>query len=351
MELTYFLGANSSSGFYSLYNEFCRDKGDYLHIIKGGPGTGKSGFMRRIAQKAQSLELDVEHVLCSGDPGSLDGIYIPALRQGWADGTAPHAMEPKRFGLDSDYINLGIYCRTPLPQNTRDKVEHLYEAYKAKYAQAYSYLGAASLIKRQRRRKANPDQLERISKHMKQLIEEAAELHPAPPAKKPVTYRRFFHALSCQGEIYLNKSCLTLCNQYYVISSMYPDISTLLERAADTAAKMGYDCLLCPDPFEPEKPEALLLPQLKTGFISPGYELPCKGCICVDGFIPESDEAELIAQHRKNTSDESSLISSALDMLREAKSLHDELEEHYKTQMDFAALDSFTESCIERIFQ
>ena len=40
----YFLGANSKDGFVSLYGDFPPD-GSFLHIIKGGPGTGKSGFM------------------------------------------------------------------------------------------------------------------------------------------------------------------------------------------------------------------------------------------------------------------------------------------------------------------
>ena len=46
METSYFLGANTASGFRSLYGGFCRGAGDYLRIVKGGPGTGKSGFMR-----------------------------------------------------------------------------------------------------------------------------------------------------------------------------------------------------------------------------------------------------------------------------------------------------------------
>ena len=46
MDRTYFLAANSGRGFFSLYDGF-PPEGAFLHIIKGGPGTGKSGFMRR----------------------------------------------------------------------------------------------------------------------------------------------------------------------------------------------------------------------------------------------------------------------------------------------------------------
>ena len=78
MTSTYFLGANSAQGFYSLYGGFPPRSG-FLHIIKGGPGTGKSGFMRAIGSEAERRGMDVEYVLCSGDPDSLDGVYIPAL--------------------------------------------------------------------------------------------------------------------------------------------------------------------------------------------------------------------------------------------------------------------------------
>ena len=106
----FFLGANSDNGFYSLYDQFCSAPSDTLHIIKGGPGTGKSTLMKRIGKAAEDHGLDVEYILCSGDPNSLDGVYIPALCMGWADGTAPHVLEPRIFGTTALYENLGRFC-------------------------------------------------------------------------------------------------------------------------------------------------------------------------------------------------------------------------------------------------
>ena len=101
---SYFLGANSRAGFFSLYDEFPPD-GAYLHIIKGGPGTGKSTLLKTIAAAAEARGLEVQRVLCSGDPDSLDGVYVPALGSAWADGTAPHVLEPRLFGVTGDYLN------------------------------------------------------------------------------------------------------------------------------------------------------------------------------------------------------------------------------------------------------
>lgn len=89
----YFLGGNTASGFVSFYGQFCRGPEDFLWVIKGGPGCGKSSFMKTIGKAAENAGLDVEYVLCSGDPDSVDGVYLPALHTGYADGTAPHVLE------------------------------------------------------------------------------------------------------------------------------------------------------------------------------------------------------------------------------------------------------------------
>ena len=137
MQQTYFLGGNSCRGFFSLYDGFPPEEGAFLHIIKGGPGTGKSGFMRKIGEAAEARGMDVHYVLCSGDPDSLDGVYIPALHQAWVDGTAPHVVEPRHFGVDSDYVNLGRFVRLPMAEKDREEVLRLTAEYRSLYAEAY----------------------------------------------------------------------------------------------------------------------------------------------------------------------------------------------------------------------
>ena len=46
----YFLAANTVNGFYSLSDEITKsDDTKFLYILKGGPGCGKSSFMRTVA--------------------------------------------------------------------------------------------------------------------------------------------------------------------------------------------------------------------------------------------------------------------------------------------------------------
>ena len=50
-----FLGANSGEGFYSLYDQLLNARLDDLLIIKGGPGCGKSSFMRAVAKELATV--------------------------------------------------------------------------------------------------------------------------------------------------------------------------------------------------------------------------------------------------------------------------------------------------------
>ena len=89
--IQYFLGANSPTGFYSLYDQLLPpEQASAIYILKGGPGCGKSTLMRRVAALAQEAGEPVECILCSGDPDSLDAILLPGKRPLWW--TAPPPM-------------------------------------------------------------------------------------------------------------------------------------------------------------------------------------------------------------------------------------------------------------------
>lgn len=92
----YFLGANSSAGFFSLYDQLIDpETASRVYILKGGPGCGKSTLMGMVAKELERVGERVEYILCSGDPDSLDGVVAPGLGAAIVDGTAPHGRESK----------------------------------------------------------------------------------------------------------------------------------------------------------------------------------------------------------------------------------------------------------------
>lgn len=107
-KIQYFLGANSPTGFYSLYPELIQpERARTIYILKGGPGCGKSTLMRRVGARMEEEGLDTEYILCSGDPDSLDALLLPQLGVALVDGTAPHVVEPKYPGVVDRYVNMG----------------------------------------------------------------------------------------------------------------------------------------------------------------------------------------------------------------------------------------------------
>ena len=90
----FFLGANSGEGFYSLYDQMLGGRFDDLMILKGGPGCGKSTFMRRMGAAAEQRGERVVYINCSGDPDSLDGVIFLDRNAAIVDGTSPHGTAP-----------------------------------------------------------------------------------------------------------------------------------------------------------------------------------------------------------------------------------------------------------------
>ena len=110
--IQYFLGANSPTGFYSLYDQLLPpEQARAIYILKGGPGCGKSTLMRRVAAQAGEAGLAVERILCSGDPGSLDAVVIPELGVALVDGTAPHVGVTKGHRAEKVRFCSGLLAR------------------------------------------------------------------------------------------------------------------------------------------------------------------------------------------------------------------------------------------------
>lgn len=87
-----FPGGNTCRGFYSFYDHIIEPDATHIFVIKGGPGVGKSTFMRKTGEELLTRGFDVEFHCCSSDNNSLDGIVVPAIKVALIDGTAPHRV-------------------------------------------------------------------------------------------------------------------------------------------------------------------------------------------------------------------------------------------------------------------
>lgn len=335
--IRYFLGGNTADGFFSLYDSFTDPAdGDFIWILKGGPGCGKSTFMKKIASAAEAKGLTVERALCSGDPNSLDGIYIPALKTAYMDGTAPHSTEPGTLGADSCYLDLSRFYDLKALRKHKNELLLLKKENSQCYKRAYSLLRSSGEIRRHWMRSEHPEpQLTEATGRIMSILRR--ELGAKRRPNGSIT-RRFLSAYTCQGKISLTDSAESLCHRFCLPDSIWDISPILLARAAERALEGGCHVILCPDPLTPQVPEAVLLPQLQLGFLSPHSALSS-----VSGTRRLRLDARLDPEIRKSAKAMFGpmeklclrLENEAIQSLKAAKTVHDKLEAICNPYVDF----------------
>lgn len=141
MERKFFAASNSCDGFKNYYGE-CFERADRLYIIKGGPGTGKSTFMKLIGNMAQGEGYYTEHYFCSSDYTSYDGVLFKKKGEyiGLIDGTFPHPYIEKLPGVREEILNLGTFWDSGILRKNGEKIRSLAVNKTSCYDNAYSYL-------------------------------------------------------------------------------------------------------------------------------------------------------------------------------------------------------------------
>ncbi|MBO5909480.1 MAG: hypothetical protein J6Q67_06990, partial [Clostridia bacterium] len=143
----YFLAANSAEGFFSEFNSCYNPFDDwYAYIIKGGPGTGKSSFMKKVLKTAEGKGIAADEVYCTGDPDSLDAVILPALKIIIMDGTSPHVVDPALPGISDEIINFGQFWDKKKLEDRKNEVISATKRNKALHRSAAKYISAAGKI-------------------------------------------------------------------------------------------------------------------------------------------------------------------------------------------------------------
>lgn len=347
----FFLGANTPSGFYSLYDSFVDTAAkDTLYIIKGGPGCGKSSFMKRIASEAVRAGKSVEYIHCSGDPESLDAVYFPELHLGYVDGTAPHIIEPRYPGAAERYLNLGIYYDSAALSKKRAEIVALMTAYKNAYNRAYSLISAAEASTRDMYEPLLTSSVkDRILSRASGIISREIRGTGLCGGIK----KRFLGALTCTGRIAFFDTVETLAKRVYAIDNEYGFSPLLLSAIADTAASNKLKLIICLNSMLPDTVEHILIPELSLAFVSQTANSPYPGEIYrhlrLDALADIHSERAMRAGLRSCLKIYSSLEREAVSKLHEAKSLHDNLEAIYNPHVEFDGVYSLADAHIAQL--
>ena len=332
-----FLGANSGEGFYSLYDQMLNARFDDLLIIKGGPGCGKSSFMRTVAKELAAAGQDTIYVNCSGDPDSLDGALFPARKAGLVDGTAPHVLEPTYTVATERYVDLTRFYDVEATKAARDEILAHSDAYRAAYADAYRVLRAVNALVSERRAAAHAAMdHEKLARRVEGIVKRELRGHPSTRGR--VDYA-FLGGVTHKGELCRFDTVEALCPRVYELLDSYGLAAKALERVRDAAADAGYDVLACPNPERPQELEHVLIPGAGVAFVTSTARLPYTGeayrRLRVDAMAEAALTRTEKAKLRFMARIERALRGEAVEALGRAKTEHDALEASYNPCVDF----------------
>lgn len=352
---TYFLGANTSGGFVSLFNELYNPFENWrAFILKGGPGTGKSSFMRKAAKAVEDAGEKTEYIICSSDPQSLDGVIFPGLKACIADGTSPHVIEPKYPGAVEQLINLGEYWDCDKLSDCAEGIRETDRQVKNCHARCVGFLkAAASLQEDSMRLAAECTDFDKISAYASRF---ASREFGTSRGRIGRESRRFLSAVTPEG-IFINyDTILSQCSKIAVVYDEYGAASDkLLKLLRAYALGCGLDVTVCPCPVTPEKIEHLIIPEIGLCVFTANNYHPAPADTTRKIHARRFTDSDKLRSHRHrlhfNSRAASELIDEAVNMLRSAKEYHDDLEQFYVPAMDFEKVNEEAERITELILK
>ena len=334
LKRSYFAAANGYTGFRSYFdNIFVSEGFKRIFVLKGGPGTGKSTLMKRVADFAASEELDCDTIYCSSDPDSLDGVIVHTKRWKYAviDGTAPHQRDAAIPGAIDIIINLGDNFDITLLESQRDEIVALNEKKKIAYGEAYSYLRTAGAINSKIVELIKKDFNYEKAEHIASTIESFTAAKGSNPK---VALKRAF----CKhGHFTLSDFIPT--KQYFRIAGRHGEEKEFLKILIDKFGQ-GYDYVSF-DPLSEQVPDVMIAGDVSYVCTSDSAsEFDTQECLNKTISFEELFELEKMRDV---------LLSTAEKHFAEAAILHYELEDIYRNSIDFSKNDTILNRIISYI--
>lgn len=350
--LKYFLAANSCEGFVSHFGECYNPQDDWkVYIIKSGPGTGKSSFMKKIANTAESKNENYILCPCSSDPQSLDAVILPDRKVVILDGTAPHTLDPRYPAVCEEILNFGQFWDTEKIGN-REEIIEITDLNKALHKTAGRYLSSAGQILLDTYKTA----LSCTKKfEIKAFAEKLCKKHIPKSNGTGYEWTRFISGITPQGVVSFPETVTSCCNKVIIISDKYRACSNIvMNEVRNYCLINGYEIITLKNPFLPTLiTDHIIIPSLSLAFVTEDNKLTfnCDSRrIHARRFTSNKLLHNSIARLKLNRKVSQSLIFAATDTLKQAKAVHDKLESYYINAMDFEKLDKFAENFSAKLF-
>ncbi len=353
-----FPGGNTSQGFHSFYDYLAFPKRTKIFVLKGGPGVGKSTFMRRISAELEERGYDLEHHHCSSCNTSLDGVYVPSLGVAIFDGTSPHMVDPKHPAAVDEIVHLGDYWDEAGIRASRDQIVAAFAENARLFRSAYVNLAAAKLysdeIESYYRDSGSLDYAG-LSAAARELITEifGDRLRGGTQPQRHL----FASAISPQGPVNFLDTVMNRAQRRFVIKGdMGTGKSTLVKKVYDEAVSRGYYVEAYHCALTPERLEHLVIPELGVALITsitPHLYEPVSGDCVIETkeFIREAALERFKVDMDKARELYWAALDRAVSFIARAKKNHDHLETFYIPHMNFDGITKRRDQVLARILE
>ena len=352
-EKCFFASSNSSKGFNNDYPRcFGEDSGiQRLYVIKGGPGTGKSHFLKTVGRYAESVGYQTTYYHCSSDPSSLDGLRIEGEGKpciGFLDGTAPHVWEPTAIGVREEIINLGIFWDSERLRSQKQKIMNLSAQKSQCYERAYAYLNAcgsvSSVTEGLVKDCIKQNKLEALAKRLLVSLEEGQRFREIPAHLRSVGMSgcHFFHTYEEMAH--------QMGGEVIGIDECYGVGYALTEALWRRSIQKKLTVMVSRNPIHIQKIDGLFYPDTGLCLLVADDETVTRPHrrITLQRYLEQEKFRSIRGEVRHHTKIANALKESACRSLASAGKFHFALESIYAAAMDFKAKEAFDQSFCRR---
>ncbi len=353
-------GGNTCYGFYSFYDYMVSPEVERKIILKGGPGVGKSSFMKKMAQDFLNQGYDIEYHWCSSDNESLDGIVIGKQQVCILDGTAPHMVDPRYPGAVDEIINLGNYWHQKLLHKNRSKIIELTSKVSICFERAYMRLRESKITVSEWEsyyREARDN--EAVNRNIVALT---GDFLSGLVSNRQKIRHMFSGAITPGGLISKIDSLIeSEYSLFAVQGSPGSGVKELFNYAEQTVKLTGVEAEVYHNPFDPENIDIIILPESQSVLIDissylfdyasllPGikYRRFLDLNQLVNKSVIDTYEQNIVSAWERFTSG----IEDAVKFIHQAKGYHDQLESYYIPTMDFDAVETMRQDVSKQLLQ
>ncbi|HEX3011359.1 MAG TPA: PRK06851 family protein [Syntrophomonadaceae bacterium] len=355
-----FPGGNTCYGFYSYYDYICPSPPEAKIVLKGGPGVGKSTFMKNLGKDFSRQGQDIEYHWCSSDNNSLDGLVIGKNEICILDGTAPHIVDPRYPGAVDKILNLGQFWDESKIKQQRNNVITLTDAISLLFKRSYHRLKEVKLAYEEwQSYYEEATDFKAVSRNVLELVDDIFK-NSAATGYGP----RHLFAAAITPEGIVNKANSLVDKDYFVFAvkgQPGSGINRLYRHTLEVASLKGVYAEVYHNPFDPEEIDMIIFPHHKTVLVDISdhiadyvQQLPStryKRFLDFTQFIDQSKTDKSAKQIYNTQNRVHEGLKDAVKFIETAKKYHDELETIYIPAMDFDAIASCREKLIEELNQ